>query len=73
LKASLITPALTKPALGLENIGRCTNERGKILPKAYGKLLPKDLTASLKGGDTQFIDRQKHPPYREGGGNFLYF
>ena len=33
-----------------KTIGRCTNERGKTLPKAWGKLLPEDLTANPKGG-----------------------
>jgi len=34
-------------------ISRCTNERGKSLPKAWGKSLPEDLTAKTEGGDPQ--------------------
>ena len=60
LKASLISPVLRKPGLDRTRLLACVlNERGKTLPKAWGKSLPKDLTGSLKGGDTQFIDKQK--------------
>ena len=56
-----------------KTIGRCTNERGKTLPKAWGKLLPEDLTANPKGSDPRFIDKQNILHTGRKGRNFLYF
>ena len=70
-------PQLSPQCWGLANtrldktIGRCTNERGKTLPKAWGKWLPKDLTANPKEVAPRLIDKQiiLHTG-REGGWEF---
>ena len=47
-------PDTEKASAGSDKtIGRCTNEKGKTMPKAWGKSLPEDLTANPKGGDPQ--------------------
>ena len=54
LKASLISPAQGKPALDQTRLLAGTQMKGGItLPKAWGKSLPKDLTANPEGGDPQ--------------------
>ena len=52
------------PALETDKaIGRCTNERGKTLPKAGGKSLPRWRWPPG-------LLTNKHPPHREGGCEF---
>ena len=62
------------PALETDKaIGRCTNERGKTLPKAGGKSLPEDLTVSLDGVDPQVYWQTNILHTGKEGANFLYF
>ena len=74
LESLTYLPCTELASTGLDKtIGRCTNERGKTLPKAWEKLLPEDLTAYPKGGVPRFIDKQTIFHTGREDGNFLYF
>jgi len=54
LKASLISPALGKPAPDWTRLlAGAQMKVGRKLPKAWGKSLPEDLTANPKENDPQ--------------------
>jgi len=72
LKASLISPALGKPAPDQTRLLAGAQMKGR--PKLGGSpSLPEDLTANPKEGAPRFIDKQNILHTGREGGNFLYF
>jgi len=72
LKASLISPALSKPAPDWTRLLLDAQMKGaKHCPKLGGSCYLK--TANPKGGVPRFIDKQTIFHTGREGGNFLYF